>query len=53
MDVRMVNSFLVFKGIIYKTIIDSYKCDWNVFIWKMYVEVCLYVCVYVYMCMHI
>jgi len=27
MDVRMVNSFLVFKGIIYKTILESYKCD--------------------------
>jgi len=27
MDARMVNSFLVFKGIIYKTILESYKCD--------------------------
>jgi len=27
MDVRMVNSFLVFKGIIYKIILESYKCD--------------------------
>jgi len=27
MDNRMVNSFLVFKGIIYKTILESYKCD--------------------------
>jgi len=27
MDVRLVNSFLVFKGIIYKTILESYKCN--------------------------
>jgi len=27
MDVSMVNSFLLFKGMIYKTIIESYKCD--------------------------
>jgi len=27
MGVRMVTSFLVFKGIIYKTILESYKCE--------------------------
>jgi len=27
MDVRMVNSFLVFKRIIHKTMYEGYKCD--------------------------
>jgi len=27
MDMRMINTFLVFKGIIYKTILEGYKCD--------------------------
>jgi len=46
MDTRMVNSFMVFKRIIYKTICEGYRCDGNVCISKMYV--CIYIHIYMY-----
>jgi len=36
---------LVFKGIIYKTIVKICKCDLNV--WKMYEDIYIYIYIYI------
>jgi len=58
MDVRMVNSFLVFKGINYKkflrviNVIEMYlygRCMWK----YVCMYVCIYVYTYIYICMYV